>query len=342
MADTNKEHDWLITSSTIIIAIVAIGVTLIFARSILIPFVLAVLIYLLVSPLLDLQILRLKIPRPIAITTTLLVVLIILTLIYILASQAIQTILSTAGQYSDDFTNLMEKMFLKIKEWGISFDQQQIINNIQNAIPKFATNTLGKIVGFFSGVTLVSIFVIFLLIGRNPKTIKKGIYSDIEKQIRRYLSTKTAISLITGTLVWIILTLFDLKLAAVFGMLAFLLNFIPSIGSIIATVLPIPVAVAQFQSFWPILLVILIPGITQMTIGNIIEPKIMGKGLQLHPIVIILALAFWGLLWGVIGMFLAVPMTAIIRIILMRFEILKPLGRILAGQLPEIESKSSD
>jgi AI-2 transport protein TqsA len=338
MIDINKEQNWLVRSSIIIIAVVAIGVTLIFARSILIPFVLAVFIYLLVSPLLDLQILRMKIPRPIAITTTLLIVLIIIALLYVLTSQAIQTILSTAGQYSDDFTNLIEKTSLKIKEWGISFDQEQVINNLQNAIPKFATNTLGKIVGFFSGVTLVSIFVIFLLIGRNPQAIKKGIYSDIEKQVRRYLFTKTAISLVTGTLVWLILTLFDLKLAAVFGMLAFLLNFIPSIGSIIATVLPIPVAVAQFQSFWPIMWVILIPGITQMTIGNIIEPKIMGKGLQLHPIVILLALSFWGLLWGFVGMFLAVPMTAIIRIILMRFETLKPLGKILAGQLPEIES----
>ncbi|MBN1393166.1 MAG: AI-2E family transporter [Sedimentisphaerales bacterium] len=342
MIDLNKEQDWLIRSSIIIIAIVAIGVTLIFARSILIPFVLAVFIYLLVSPLLDLQIHRLKIPRIIAITTTLLVVLVILTLIYILASEAIQTILATAGQYSNDFTNLMEKMLLKIEEWGISFDRQEIINNVQSAIPKFAKDTFGKIISFFSSVTLVSIFVIFLLIGRNSKAVKKGIYSDIEKQTRRYIFIKTVSSLITGTLVWIILAAFDLKLAAVFGMLAFMLNFIPSIGSIIATVLPVPVAVAQFQSFWPILLVILIPGAVQMTMGNIIEPKIMGKELQLHPVIILLALSFWGLLWGVIGMFLAVPMTAIIRIILMRFELLKPLGKLLAGQLPEIESKSSD
>ena len=233
-------------------------------------------------------------------------------------------------------------MLLKIEEWGISFDRQEIINNVQNAILKFAKNTFGKIISFLSSVTLVSIFVIFLLIGRDSKAVKKGIYGDVEKQIRRYISTKTALSLITGTLVWIILVALDLKLAAVFGMLAFMLNFIPSIGSIIATLLPIPVAVAQFQSLWPILMVILIPGAVQMTIGNIIEPKIMGKELKLHPVTILLALSFWGLLWGVIGMFLAVPMTAIIRIILMRFETLKPLGRLLAGQLPEIESESDD
>jgi AI-2 transport protein TqsA len=71
-----------------------------------------------------------------------------------------------------------------------------------------------------------------------------------------------------------------------------------------------------------------------MSIGNIIEPKLLGEGLQLHPVIILLALSFWGLLWGVVGMFLAVPMTAIIRIVLMQFDTLRPVGRLLAGELP--------
>ena len=78
--------------------------------------------------------------------------------------------------------------------------------------------------------------------------------------------------------------------------------------------------------------------VIQMAVGNVIEPKIMGQGLKLHPIVILLALAFWGLLWGIIGMLLAVPITAAIRIILMQFETLRPIARLLAGQLPGDES----
>ena len=75
-----------------------------------------------------------------------------------------------------------------------------------------------------------------------------------------------------------------------------------------------------------------------MTIGNVSEPKIMGQGLQLHPVTILLALAVWGLLWGAIGMLLSVPITATIRIILMRFETTRPIGNLLAGEWPATEA----
>ena len=84
---------------------------------------------------------------------------------------------------------------------------------------------------------------------------------------------------------------------------------------------------------------LIIPGSIQMLIGNVIEPKVLGDGLNLHPITILLALAVWGLLWGPIGMLLAVPMTAIIRIVLMRFEITRPAGKVLAGDLPDFDTE---
>ncbi len=79
-----------------------------------------------------------------------------------------------------------------------------------------------------------------------------------------------------------------------------------------------------------------VPCLIQMVFGNFLEPKILGEGLNLHPVTILLALSFWGLLWGVAGMFLAAPITAVIRIILMQFDTLKPVGNALAGKLPEI------
>lgn len=174
----------------------------------------------------------------------------------------------------------------------------------------------------------------FLLIGRKPRVVSSGIYKDVDEKIRKYIGTKAVISMATGLLVWVTLSLFGLELAGVFGIFAFLLKVIPAIGSIIATLLPIPIAVAQFENPWLITAVVVVPGAIQMSIGNVIEPKLMGEGLQLHPVVILLALSFWGLLWGVVGMFLAVPMTAIIRIVLMQFETLRPVGRLLAGELP--------
>ena len=86
--------------------------------------------------------------------------------------------------------------------------------------------------------------------------------------------------------------------------------------------------------------VFLVPGAVQMTIGNIIEPLIMGEGLDLHPVTILLALVFWGLIWGVVGMFLATPITAVFRIVLDRFETTRPIAGLLAGRLPGDEANS--
>jgi AI-2 transport protein TqsA len=230
--------------------------------------------------------------------------------------------------------NLAKQVFSDIREWGIELDQAKIIETLQNRIPKLVGDTFGAIMGFSSALLFVVIFLMFLLIGRRPRVVSSGIYKDVDEQIRKYIGTKAVISMATGLLVWVTLSLFGLELAGVFGIFAFMLNFIPSIGSIIATLLPIPIAVAQFENRWIITAVVLVPGAIQMSIGNVIEPKLMGEGLQLHPVVILLALSFWGLLWGVVGMFLAVPMTAIIRIVLMQFETLRPVGRFLAGELP--------
>ena len=84
---------------------------------------------------------------------------------------------------------------------------------------------------------------------------------------------------------------------------------------------------AQFQSLGPVILVVVVPGIMHNVIGNIMEPKLMGEGLDLHPVTIVLALSFWGLLWGIVGMFLAAPITAAIRIVLMQFDTFKPIAQ---------------
>ena len=136
-----------------------------------------------------------------------------------------------------------------------------------------------------------------------------------------------------------ILALFGLDLALVFGVMAFLLNFIPSIGSIIATLLPLPLAIVQFESFAMIAGDIAVPGTVQMVIGNGIEPKLMGEGLELHPVTVVLALVFWGLIWGPVGMLLATPITAVLRIVLARSQMTRAVAELLARRLPE-ESKS--
>lgn len=332
MLNRHDESTWLTTGSLMVLAGVAAAFALIYTRAIMIPFVLAIFIVSLVSPILDFQVIRLKFPRPIAVTITFLIVVVVIALLCFLIVDAIQTLVATAGRYSDSFANLAGQVILRVKEWGIDLKQEKMVTDVRNKIPQLVTGAVGTVVGIVSSFFFVLIFVMFLLAGRNPYAVRSGVRADIDQQIRRYIAIKIAVSTLTGILVWAILTAIGLDLAGVFGMLAFLLNFIPSIGSIISTFLPIPIAVAQFeQAPWMIVFVIAVPGTIQTVIGNVIEPKWMGEGLHLHSITVLLALSFWGLLWGITGMFLAAPLTAIIRIILMQFETLRPIGKLLAG-----------
>ncbi len=437
-ASDRTESRWLTTTSLVILAGVALAVALAYTRPIMIPFVLALFIYTMVTPIMDFQMLVLRFPRVLAVTITLIFVILIFSLMGLLLTAVVGKVVDTVDEYQDGIETMMLNGYDKLVEFWEYFEdgEEEILQegkaadeegvtksdlveeetkplvpyldakgvlifpdantprvtlepadgevllmipapkpdpkpNDPNAalvemgldspdaipttvidlinqqkellfvwIKAFGLNA-GKATGkatleIVSSVIFVSIFVIFLLSGRNPRAVRNSIYTDIEQKIRRYILTKVAISTVTGLLVWFTLERLKLPLAPVFGILAFFLNFIPSIGSIISTMLPIPIAVAQFQVdgdlVW-LILVILVPGVIQFIIGSLIDPKLMGEGLNLHPVTILLALSFWGLLWGIVGAFLAAPITAAIRIVLMQFDTLKPVGMLLAGHL---------
>ncbi len=386
----SDEQAKVITGCLMILVIIALTGVFYITKAVLIPFVIAVFIVTIVTPIVDLLVLKLRFPQIIAITATLLLVLSIgflFSLILIYSTQ--QVIAKAETQYSEKLGVFITSAFNFVEEadapqqgtktkteegeekevekkevipsqdttsetaqpvvaakpqtgWmqkiGIDLNglKRETIAYMKNFVESIAVGTMQTALSFTTTSFFVAIFVIFLLAGRDPHAVVKNvIYWEIEQKIRSYISTKLILSLVTATLVGITLSLFGLELALVFAIMTFLLNFIPSIGSVIATILPIPVAFAQFSgSPGTIAGVILIPGAIQMIIGNGIEPKLMGEGLQLHPVTVLLALSFWTLLWGPIGAILAVPITAGIRIVLMRFESGQMAGNLLAGILP--------
>lgn len=139
---------------------------------------------------------------------------------------------------------------------------------------------------------------------------------DITEQVQRYVITKLLISLSLGVIVGFILWLFKIEFFIIWAFLAVLLNFIPNVGSVIAVILPALMALVQYESFGYALLLAAVIIVVQNIIGNIIEPKIFGNRLGLNPLVILLSLLIWGYIWGIVGMFLAVPLTAIGKIIM--------------------------
>ncbi len=191
----------------------------------------------------------------------------------------------------------------------------------------------------------VLLFMLFMLAERGEvaRRIVTGFGQDraesilktighINKSVQHYLGLKTLVSLITGVLVAIILWLFDVPFALLWGVLAFLMNFIPNIGSLVASVPPIAITLFHFGSLGKTLLVAIIITAIQFSVGNFLEPKLMGRGLNLSPLVVLLSLIFWGWMWGLVGMLVSVPLTAAIKIALEQMEATRPIATLISGE----------
>lgn len=328
-----EELVWLSTVSLLVLAAVAAGAALIYTRAVMVPFVLSIFFTYLVSPIVDGMQTRLRMPRGVSIFVALLIVLGIMTLLVLLITVSTNELGQSAPVYRERLSRLAEGLFSVLDRLHINLGQSDILEGLsQLPILSVLKSTAGGVVSFVSGGLLVLFFSVFLLAGRKPYSTHAGLYQEIDIKIRRYILTKVATSAATGALVGTILGILGVDLALVFGILAFFLNFIPNVGSIVATLLPLPLALVQFDSWVRVILVLALPGAVQITIGNFIEPKLMGEGLELHPVAILLMLVFWGLIWGVVGMLLAAPITAVLRIVLDLFETTRPVANLLAGR----------
>lgn len=187
-------------------------------------------------------------------------------------------------------------------------------------------------VSLVSTSVVVLIYVFFLLIG-TPSISHSPTLSEVDQQIRSYLSLKTVISIFTGLVFGLALRMFGVPMAFTFGVLAFLLNFVPNVGPIVASLLPIPLIILDPEGSvgWMAATITVICTI-QLISGNVVEPKIMGNSSDLHPVTILVGLMFWGMMWGIIGMFLATPIMAALKIILGRVQATKSIADLMAGR----------
>ena len=148
-------------------------------------------------------------------------------------------------------------------------------------------------------------------VGSDSSAGADRLYAEVDRQVRQYLLLKTAVCLGVGLLVGVIFSLLQLELAFLFGLVTFVANYVPNVGAIFATVLPLPLVLLDPSvSGAQQLLAFLLPLGAHMLVGNVLEPKLFGSSMELHPVVVLLALAFWGSLWGVSGAILSVPLTA--------------------------------
>ena len=217
--------------------------------------------------------------------------------------------------------NLNERGFnISREKWDGTINPGKVLNYTANILTEFGS--------FMSNALLIFFIVTFMLFERGSLRLKATVIADsydnnlnvlanIVDSIRNYLGLKTIISLITGIFIWLWLLVFGVEYAILWGLIAFLLNYIPNIGSIIAGIPAVLFALVQsglVGAGWTILGYLVV----NMVVGNIVEPRLMGKEMGLSTLIVFISLLFWGFVLGTIGMFLAVPLTMTFKIILNR------------------------
>jgi AI-2 transport protein TqsA len=319
-----------------VLTTIAVAVSLKLFSSVLIPFVLAIFLTYFLSPLIDVQIKWMRVPRFVAILSTVFLGCVFLVLIGLLVSAAVGQVIAHKDEYLVQMEQLSSKIVSSIDLERFGYDLEQLSESISSIGPgtagKLLSKAVSEIMNVVSNGLLVLIFTVFMFAGKSSYSSSGDkIRDEIESNIKRYTLVMVLTSGFTGLLVGITLSVLGVDFAWMFGFLAFLLNFIPNIGSVISTLLPIPVIIlSPGLSITARILAIAIPTVIQFTIGNLVQPKLFGRSVNLHPVAILLALIFFGSIWGIVGMFLATPITVVLRILLEKFEYTADIANLLA------------
>lgn len=325
-----------------VVAVLAVGIIFKYTAGIMVPLVVSVFIAFLLAPIFSMAD-KLKIPQGV---TIIFVFIFILIIVYVFSRIVLESFAGFAEQLTGSdgyieklksiYNELMEYLKEKLNVEGELFSVTESLDKIPGAVFDISKNIASNLAQAF----LVLLYLIFILLERRFFPIKirkvfKGkslkrmiiIMEHINRDIGKYIRTKTLISVGTGILTGITLQIAGVDNALVWAVLAVFFNFIPNIGSILIVVLIEIMAVVQF---YPSMNVVVVTGIVlitiQMVMGNFLDPRLQGARLNLSPLIIIVSLVIWGWLWGVLGMFLAVPLTVTIKIICVNVPRLHAIG----------------
>ncbi len=331
-----------------IVATFVVGVVLLELQSVLLPLVLAFFLATIFKPL-YLFLTGKKIPTVIALLVVLVFVGLILFLVGFVVYTSAQSLVTVLPQYELKLRGLIRGIAESIETLtaglGIEASWDGILESINwSSISGYVTTGLGSFISILTNLFLVLIFMLFILAGSgglNRKIVEAfsdsnsrqigEVITTIDARIKTYLTTKTLISLGTATCVTVILWVLGVDFFLLWGFLSFLLNFVPNIGSIMATILPFLISLLQFESaFMPVLVLVLVGGV-QIVMGNVVEPRMLASELNLSPVLVLFGLILWGWLWGIWGMVLAIPIISTIKIVFEQIETLKPIAVLMGA-----------
>lgn len=318
-----------------LIAIGGILTLLILAESVLIPLVFGVVVWFLGKSFKNLveRIPGVKKRLPGLVVNIL--VFVLLVLVIGVLSSLIRTNVNELLLSYDFYKDNIDSLLIQLSE-KLNIDIQ---DNIENAMEGFDYGTIltsiaNAISSIFGDAIIILVYAAFIFSEEASFKLKlqkmfteneryqrvSGMLNKIGTSFSDYIRLKTYVSLLTGAVGYVFLLIMGVDSPFFWALLMFLLNYIPTVGSLIATIFPAFFSLLQFGEFTPFFIILIGLGVIEWIIGNVIEPKIMGNSLNLSPLVTILALIVWGQIWGITGMLLSTPITVIMVIVFSQFE----------------------
>ena len=355
MAVSGDKNQKMIAYFLGFIVSVIIVVILITFKDFLLPITIAILLTYLFHPILDFMKVKLKIPRPLGVILILILNFAFFYILGLIFFASFGDFSARMQYYGDKLSAIVSAVLspfnltlVELASWlgyeTKKFDVGQLLKRLFDA--GIIQGVLTSFSNLLSNFFLVMLFWVFMILGKQQfeKRLKVAFSSssfDTEKQInavsdqlQSYLMIKTIVSLATGVTFTVVLTIYGIDFALIWGLLAFILNYIPNIGSMLATIFPILIALLDFGFGFSSVSLAIILFAVQNIYGNILEPKFMGMKLDLSPVFILISLIFWGWIWGIVGMFLAVPIASLFKILCSNVDALKPVA-ILIGTKAE-------
>ncbi len=314
------------------------------AAPLMVPFMLSVFIALLLSPLLH-WLIRKGVPKPLSFLFVILFMLTIFVTLTGVVSTHVADLFSKSDIWQQAMMENLQKWLLQLHEWGITIDKEAFFEFVQpQKVFTFTLSIVKNTTTLLSNSFLIFFTVLFMLIEsfsirQKIDYIEKSGVANLGERIwlftdrlNHYFTLKALTSALTGLWIVAVLYFYDIPYPLLWGLGGFVLNFIPVIGSIIAAIPPVLIALATHgfgDALW-------IAGwflVINTAIGNILEPKLMGRGLELSELVVFLSLVFWGWVFGKIGMLLAVPLTMIVKFALETSESTRWIGVLLSDSV---------
>ena len=340
------------------IVVAATAYLLVAGRGLLLPFVLGLVLWYMIDALADAfeqpRLGRLRLPRPIALLAAVCVMGGLLWVVGRTIGRNISAVAAAAPNYE-------RRLQILINEGArlVGVEQAPTLDELFDRIS--LADTLSSLAAAAASVVsvagIVLIYAGFLFVeqvrfrrklaiilgsGSQQERVQ-AVLDRIDRDIRVYIRIKTTLAVATAAFAYTVMASVGVDFAAFWAVMVFFFYYIPTVGSILAIAAPAVLALVQFDHLTPFLIVLLVFGTIQIVTANVIEPTIMGRTLNLSPLVVIVSLVVWGTIWGVVGMFLCVPIMVVALIVLAQFETTRPLAVLLSadGRIPDAQGEAA-